>query len=64
MPVIFGFVIGGSCNIQQRNAANMGERLSPRRGSIGWVTGGGAAFAACGVVSDWMPGTIGLLVNL
>ena len=45
IPVMAGSVIGSRPSSQQRKAPNMGDRLSPRRGSIGCI-GGGAGFVS------------------
>ena len=57
MPAMAGSVMGSRSSSQARNAANMGERCSPRRGSIGCRAGGGPAGAAGTAV--WISGMMG-----
>ena len=49
MPVIAGLVIGSSSSSQERNAQNIGDRFSPRRGSMGCLAAGGGAGGATGI---------------
>ena len=57
MPAMAGSVMGSRSSSQARNAANRGERCSPRRGSIGCRAGGGPVGAAGTAV--WISGMMG-----